>query len=79
MGRESVPEDTAFYVARYERAQGRTWETIKLPDRTANLRIKRVRLVLLHEWCDDRRRRHMNVDSAASGATLQSQEVGVRE
>lgn len=48
---EGVPEKGEhFYWARYSNAQGKTWETRNPPDRTANLDIRRVRLVRIQEW-----------------------------
>jgi hypothetical protein len=54
---EGVPENTAFYWARYENSQGKTWETINLPDRSASLQIKRVRFPRLREQRDNRHRK----------------------
>lgn len=53
---KGVPENTAFYWARYENSQGKTWETINLPDRSASLQIKRVRFPRVQEQRDDRLR-----------------------
>jgi len=54
---KGTPEDSAFYWARYENAQGRTWETINPPARSENLRIRRVRLRRWVEWREVRRRK----------------------
>ncbi len=52
-----MPEESAFFWARYENTQGRTWENGRLPDRSKNLKIKRVRLVWLREWLEELKRR----------------------
>jgi hypothetical protein len=54
---EAVPEEDAFYWARYENAQGQTWETINRPERTADLKIKRIRFALIRERLETRKRR----------------------
>jgi Xaa-Pro aminopeptidase len=43
-----------MYWARYENAQGKTWETRNPGDRSARLDIRRVRWVRLHEWRERR-------------------------
>lgn len=49
--KEEPPEASMFYWARYEDAQGRTYETRNSPDRSADLKISRVRFVkLLERW-----------------------------
>jgi hypothetical protein len=45
---------TRVYWARYENAQGKTWETRNPGDRSTRLDIRRVRLVRLHEWRERR-------------------------
>lgn len=44
------------YWARYENAQGETWETINPADRSARIHIRRVRAVRLREWRERRAR-----------------------
>jgi hypothetical protein len=45
------------YWARYESADGKTWETRNPGNRSAKLNIKRVRLPRLRDWRDTRRRK----------------------
>lgn len=60
--KERPPEDGMFYWARYEDALGRTYETENPPDRSADLRIRRVRCVLLRERWNERRHRRGRAD-----------------
>jgi hypothetical protein len=50
------PDPGRLYWARYENAYGRTWDTVNPGERSARLNIKRVHLVRLREWRDDRKR-----------------------
>jgi hypothetical protein len=50
------PDPGRVYWARYENAQGKVWETRNPGDRSANLDIRRVRLVRFKEWREQRRR-----------------------
>jgi hypothetical protein len=53
------PMATAFYWARYETAQGTTWETHNPPERSADLDIRRVWLMRLRERVEVRRRKRL--------------------
>jgi hypothetical protein len=53
---EGPVDASRVYWARYENAQGKTWETLNPGDRSARLDIRRVRWVRLHEWRERRRR-----------------------
>jgi hypothetical protein len=52
----SAMNEARMYWARYENAYGATWETRNPADRSARLDIRRVRLLRLREWREDRRR-----------------------
>ena len=54
---EGDPDPGRVYWARYENAQGKTWETRNPADRSAKLDIRRVRVVRWREWQETRKRR----------------------
>lgn len=76
---EAVPEDDAFYWARYENAQGRTWETINRPARDADLRIRRVYFVGLRERWETRKRRRYQEKGRARDDKMRDELLAVRE
>lgn len=60
--KKEPPEKAMFYWARYEDALGRTFETENPPNRSADLKIKRVRLVRLRERWNERKHRRGSDD-----------------
>jgi hypothetical protein len=70
---EEPPEEKIFYWARYEDAQGRTYETVNPPDRSADLKIRRVRFVVLRESWNARRHRKGNAAGREWEATVREE------
>lgn len=58
------PMDPATYWARFENAQGKTWETVNPGDRNARLEIRQVRWPRYREWREDGARRKAAKDAA---------------
>jgi hypothetical protein len=56
IGKRDDPDEASVFWARYENAQGKTWETRNPGNRSKRLGIKRVRARWLHEWWEQRQR-----------------------
>lgn len=56
IGKRGDPDEASVFWARYENAQGKTWETRNPGNRSKRLGIRRVRARQLHEWWEQRRR-----------------------
>lgn len=69
-----------LYWARYENAQGQTWETRNPADRSARIHIRRVRRLRLREWRERRaREKGGERDREWERAVLAELQAGVAE
>lgn len=59
-----APDPGRLYWARFENAQGKTWETRNPGDRSARLDMHRVHFLRLKEWREERRRHKARKESA---------------
>ena len=60
---ENPPEEDLYYWARFEDVRGNTYETVNPPNRSADLKIRRVRFVSLRE----RRNQHKHRRAGEQG------------
>jgi hypothetical protein len=71
IGTHGDPDASSVFWARYENAQGKTWETRNPGNRSKRLGIKRVRARWLQEWWEQRRR----LKAARTGADIEQAAV----